>query len=242
MTHTFVLAHGAWHGGWAWNPIARIMQDQGHGVVTPTFPGMSPGEDPAAVSLSDAVDHLVAEIERLDLTDVVLVAHDWSGIPVTAAANRIPERISKVIYWSAFIPLPGESMLDAVPADDKAMLTAAAKANGGHSMTVPFERWQKNFVQTVHDEVKDLTYRMLRPQPFNYLSQSLSEADAATPKVPVTYLVSTWDRSVESGDEWWAPKYSSRLGVEPVMVDTCHAAFFTEPDIIADKLMSLAQN
>jgi pimeloyl-ACP methyl ester carboxylesterase len=216
------------------------MQNHGHHVVTPTFPGMAPGEDPSAVSLSDAVDHLVAEIERLDLKDIVLVAHDWSGIPVTAAANRLPGRIAKLIYWSAFVPRAGESLLDTVPAEDKAMLTAAATANGGHSMTVPFERWQNNFVQTASGEVKDLTYRMLRPQPFNYLSGSLSEAEAAAPDVPVTYLVSAWDRSVENGDEWWTPKYSSRLGVEPVMVDACHAAFFTEPDVIADKLMDLA--
>ena len=33
---TFVLVHGAWHGGWCWQRVRRSLQSAGHEVFTPT--------------------------------------------------------------------------------------------------------------------------------------------------------------------------------------------------------------
>ena len=40
MPHTFVLVHGAWHGGWCWRRVADILERQGHKVFTPTLTGL----------------------------------------------------------------------------------------------------------------------------------------------------------------------------------------------------------
>ena len=32
MTENFVLVHGAWHGGWAWQPVASRLRAAGHRV------------------------------------------------------------------------------------------------------------------------------------------------------------------------------------------------------------------
>src|SRR6266436_415053 len=37
---TFVLVHGAWHGGWCWRRVADSLQRQGHKVFTPTLTGL----------------------------------------------------------------------------------------------------------------------------------------------------------------------------------------------------------
>jgi hypothetical protein len=29
---TFVLVHGAWHGGWCWKKLTPLLQDRGHRV------------------------------------------------------------------------------------------------------------------------------------------------------------------------------------------------------------------
>ncbi|MDH4172441.1 MAG: alpha/beta hydrolase, partial [Betaproteobacteria bacterium] len=34
---TFVLVHGAWHGGWCWRRVAERLQKPGHRVYTPTL-------------------------------------------------------------------------------------------------------------------------------------------------------------------------------------------------------------
>ena len=37
---TFVLVHGAWHGGWCWRRVADILERQGHKVFSPTLTGV----------------------------------------------------------------------------------------------------------------------------------------------------------------------------------------------------------
>jgi hypothetical protein len=55
MAETFVLINGAWHGGWAWRPVAHHLRTAGHRVLTPTLPGLADGDDPTKHSLADVV-------------------------------------------------------------------------------------------------------------------------------------------------------------------------------------------
>ncbi|HEX4358841.1 MAG TPA: alpha/beta fold hydrolase [Pseudonocardia sp.] len=236
MSRTYVLVPGAWHGGWAWHPVARELESAGHRVIALTLPGLSAGEDPAAVSLADATECVAAEIERRDLRDVVLVCQDSSAYPVTAAAHRVRRRLARLVYWSGFVPVPGESVLDTIPAADADMLTAAAEAAGGDSVLVPPHRWRANFLNTAPEHVQDLTYSLLRPQPMAYFTESLDAAEAEVPDLPVSYIVGSADQSLPRDDNWYDPKYTARLGVRPLVIDACHAAFFTTPRLLADAL------
>lgn len=240
VSRTFVLVSGCWTGGWVWHPVARKLAERGHRVLVPNVPGMSHNDDPRTVSLADAVDALAAQVDHHDVTDAVVVAHDWSGYPVTAAAHRLRARIAQLTYWSAFVPAADESMLDAMPAEDKEMLLRAAGATGGESVLLPLERWRTNFIQTAGESVSTLTYGLLRPQPLAYLTDSLPAEKAAIPDVPVAYLAGTEDLSLKPGPEWWTPKYSARLAVEPVHFGGCHAAHLTDPTTIAATLESTA--
>ena len=51
MPQTYVMITGAWHGGWAWRPVAQHLRASGHTVLTPTLPGLQDGDDPAAHKL-----------------------------------------------------------------------------------------------------------------------------------------------------------------------------------------------
>jgi hypothetical protein len=57
----FVFVPGAWHGGWSWYPVGHRVRAAGHTAVALTLPGLTMGDNPAAVRLSDAVDHIVHE-------------------------------------------------------------------------------------------------------------------------------------------------------------------------------------
>src|SRR5947207_12252012 len=37
---TFLLVHGAWHGGWAWRRVADRLRARGHIVFAPTLTGL----------------------------------------------------------------------------------------------------------------------------------------------------------------------------------------------------------
>jgi hypothetical protein len=75
MSPTFVLVPG----GWAWQPVARRLRKAGYAAVTVTLPGLADGDDRAGLRLSDAIGHIVAEVERHDLAEVVLVGQSWAA-------------------------------------------------------------------------------------------------------------------------------------------------------------------
>jgi hypothetical protein len=71
MAERFVLLHGSWHGGWAWEPTAWCLRELGHEAYAPTYPGHQPGASRAGVRHQDYVRSVVDFIEGRDLRDVV---------------------------------------------------------------------------------------------------------------------------------------------------------------------------
>lgn len=102
----FVLIPGAWLGSWVWSKTAPILQEHGYGVYPVTLTGM--GERVHLASMEIGIETLVMDvvnvIEFNDLEDVVLVGHSFAGKVAGAVADRIPDRISLMLYLDAFRP------------------------------------------------------------------------------------------------------------------------------------------
>jgi alpha-beta hydrolase superfamily lysophospholipase len=43
MNKTFLMVHGSWHGGWAWEGVMSHLSKNGYHVQAPTLPGHGPG-------------------------------------------------------------------------------------------------------------------------------------------------------------------------------------------------------
>lgn len=117
---TVVIVHGAWVGGWRWSDLADDLRDRGHRVFTPTLTGLGEREHltSPAVNLSlharDVAN--VIKFERLD--NILLVGHSYGGMPISVAAELVPEGIiQSIMYMDAFFPENGESMNDLVPGE-----------------------------------------------------------------------------------------------------------------------------
>jgi pimeloyl-ACP methyl ester carboxylesterase len=108
---TYVLVHGAWGGSHSWRDFAPLLWRAGHEVFTPSLTGL--GERAhlghAEVSLSTHIDDVVGCIEYNDLHDIVLVGHSYGGQVITGVSERLPERITHIVYEDAFQPRDGES-------------------------------------------------------------------------------------------------------------------------------------
>jgi pimeloyl-ACP methyl ester carboxylesterase len=127
---TFVLVHGAWHGGWCWRRVADLLEHHGHRVFTPTLTGL--GERSHLMSADINLDTHIADVVNVlkweDLKDVVLVAHSYGGWPVSGAIEQTLDRIASVVYLDAFVPEDGQKSLDtASDFSRKAFLDAIAK-------------------------------------------------------------------------------------------------------------------
>ena len=114
---TFVIVHGAWGGSWAFKKVDSLMTAHGALVYRPSLTGQGERLHLASpeVSLSTHVQDVVNMIVFENLNDIVLVGHSYGGMVITGVADRIPERIRKLIYLDAFLPLDGESVFTANP-------------------------------------------------------------------------------------------------------------------------------
>lgn len=235
MTSTFVLITGAWHGGWAWRPVAEELRAVGCRVLTPTLPGLHDGDDPTTHSLADVARYVADLIESEDLRDVTLVGHSWGGYVIAGAAPRIVPRLRKLVFWSAFVPAAGRSLYDEVPPAYQELFTQLAQASGNNSIALPYEVWESAFINDAPADVQRLTHALMVPQPFQYFTETVEPIDPDTLGVPAAYVLSSEDVSLPPGEYHWT-RFPARLGVSPVLTPGSHEACFTQPKALAEAL------
>ena len=108
---TFVLMHGAFQGGWVWHNVASFLRRENHEVYTPTLTGtgervhlLEPG-----IELNTYIRDLANVISFESLSDVILVGHSYAGMIISAVADRLPNKISHLVYLDAVVPEEGKS-------------------------------------------------------------------------------------------------------------------------------------
>jgi pimeloyl-ACP methyl ester carboxylesterase len=109
---TYVLVHGSHQGGWIWKPVGERLIGAGHAVYRPTLDGSA--ERQGSVRNEITLKSVGAEVASLlffeDLTDVILVGTSTGGMVVCQAAEQAPERVRRLVFIDALVPVPGESV------------------------------------------------------------------------------------------------------------------------------------
>ncbi|GAA2776885.1 alpha/beta hydrolase [Saccharopolyspora taberi] len=125
----FVLVAGAWLGSWAWDDVVPHLRAAGHGAHPLTLSGLADKRGVPAGQQTHVRD-VVGVVESEDLRDVVLVGHSYSGIPVGQAAERIGDRLTRVVFVDSNVPVDGESFVSGWW-EGPAKLEASIVGNGG---------------------------------------------------------------------------------------------------------------
>jgi pimeloyl-ACP methyl ester carboxylesterase len=108
----YLLVHGSWHGGWAWDSVSAILSEAGHDVVAPDLPGRGDDpRDPAEITLADHVDH-IAETLGASSSPTILVGHSFGGFVISHVAERMPQSIELLVYVAAFLLRSGQTVLE----------------------------------------------------------------------------------------------------------------------------------
>lgn len=114
---TFLLVHGAWHGGWCYKSVAEKLRAQGHTVYTPTNTGVGKRSHlfHRDIDIEMHITDILNVIKWEELDNFVLVGHSYGGMIITGVADRCPEKVRRLVYLDAFVPEDGKCLFDYIP-------------------------------------------------------------------------------------------------------------------------------
>ncbi|MFT4265624.1 MAG: alpha/beta fold hydrolase [Xenophilus sp.] len=237
MSDTYVLVHGAWHTGAELEATAAHLREAGHTVHCPTLAGNRPGDDRARTGLDDAIGSLVAFLDAHDLREVRLVGHSYGGMVISGAADRATQRIRRLVYVNAFVPLPGECLNDLVPPHYVALFDAVAQAQD-NAVVLPFEIWREAFINDAGLDLARSSYERLNPHPYRTFTDAIRlQRPLAELPVGKSYVNCRQDTAMPHGLPWH-PRLSERLGLfRLVECDGSHEMWFSQPQPLAEAIL-----
>jgi len=233
---TYVLVHGAWHGGWCWARVAERLVDAGHRVFTPTQTGLGERKHllNPAITPETFVDDIANVLEAEELNDVILVGHSFGGHSVCGVADRMPQRIRHLVFLDASLPESGKSAFDqTLPDLREARIKAALEFNGGLSMPSPSAAV---FGVTDPDDAAWVERRMT-PHPLATYNLLAVLKNPIGNGVPATYIrcVAPAFANTASGAEY----ARSRSDWRYLEIATGHDAMVTAPAELTEMLLAV---
>jgi pimeloyl-ACP methyl ester carboxylesterase len=120
-----LLVHGAWGGAWEFEEVIAGLHERGHQALAIDLPGHGELSDVARadVTMNAYVDRVVESLEEQQ-GNVTLVGHSLAGAVISQVAERVPEKIARLIYVAAMLPANGDTPLGSMKSDRHGKLLA----------------------------------------------------------------------------------------------------------------------
>ena len=233
---TFVLVHGSWHGAWCWEALTPQLKAQGHAVIAPDLPGHGSDRTPAwRVTLGGFVQRVV-EASRGASGPLILVGHSMGGLVITETAARNPGLAAGLVYVCAFVPRPGERLIQ-LAMTDQASKTVAAMRRGLLTTGIRSERAAEVFYGRCPPAVAGSAVSRLRAEPMLPLLQRVSQP--AGPLPARAYVECSADQAISIGHQRMMHR---RAGIETVTtLDSDHSPFYSAAEALVSRLVDQAR-
>lgn len=235
---TFVLVHGGGHGGWCYQPVARLLQAAGHVVYAPTLSGLSDRSHllSSGIDLDTHVTDVVSLLHHEDLRNVILVGHSYGGMVITGAADRATDRIGTLVFLDAANPSDGQSLVDVA-----GPMMLMAREHGRVVNGVELVLWPSPdagyFYGVTDPEVVAWMADRLSPHPWACFEQRLQLTNELAMRViPDAHIVCSSTVPTRSPELMERVRAAGRLW----SIDTGHDLMLTEPRLVADALLEIA--
>ncbi len=229
---TFVLVHGASHGGWCWEKVQPILESHGHKVFAPDLPGL--GKDhtpPASVTLADNVEKISRLLDKTE-EPVVLVGHALGGVTISQTAEARRRKIKALVYVCGLMPPSGKASRE-MTAGDPDMLFRRSREVSPDGLTYTFARatLPTLFYEDVSPEER------LRPQPISISTTPLSLTEERYGSVPRWYIECLHDNSVRIARQRAMVK---TLPCKVITMECGHTPFYSAPEELVEHLETIA--
>lgn len=234
---TFVLIHGANHGGWCYDRVAAILRSQGHRVFAPTLAGLAERASMEArrINLTTHIEEVVELFERENLSDVILCGHSYGGMVIAGVADRIADRIRNLVFLDAVVPEDGKCMNDYVFPGWRILpiLISVWLFGGGYKLTPPPPAW---FFK-VNKADRAMVNRRLTGHPFKTLTEKIRLGNNADRIPNHTYVYATHWGNPQIAEQYEVAK--RRKGWKVFEVESGHDVMIDAPEELAKILASV---
>lgn len=222
---TIVIVHGAWGGSWAFRKVEALLREQGFNVYRPQLTGLGERVHLAKpdVGLSTHIDDVVNTILYEDLRDIILMGHSYGGMVISGVADRLPDRISRIVYLDAMVPNDGDGVMS-LNGTGAEWLKPMIK---GDYIVPP---WVKPDQPPPHDV----------PQPLKTFTEPISLKNKAVLKLSATYILTVNPGKEAKDDDFWPHAQRAKERGWPVLQLTAdHNAQWSAPEALVEMLTRL---
>jgi pimeloyl-ACP methyl ester carboxylesterase len=238
LMSTYILVPGLWLGAWAWHDVTVTLRADGHDAYPLTLTGLADrshllGPD---IDLDTHIEDIVRLAEAEDLHDIVLVGHSYAGLPVSAAALRLKDRIKAVVYVDAGAQPEGTSQWDSTPPEDQA-------ASPDDAVALDPREWDPAADPHMLAGLDERALGQLRtrstPHPMASVKQAVgahaTSADMPTVLISCAFPMETVKEMMAAGHPWFVEMTDARI----IPLPTGHWPMLSEPKALAEILASL---
>jgi pimeloyl-ACP methyl ester carboxylesterase len=237
---TYVLVHGAYHGGWCYEQVVPLLEAAGHTAIAVDLPGHGENKKPIEeVTLAAYVDHVSAIIEAQS-EPVILVGHSLGGMTITEVSERLPEKVSWVVYLTAVMLKNGQDRAELAVYDNPEPMTAKRVISAdGLSATMPSEIIPETFYgQCSEADVAQAMARLV-PQATDPIKRTVTTTPERFGRVRRAYVECLRDNAIPIAMQ------RAMIAAQPCekvfTLDTDHSPFYSTPEELAGQLLELAE-
>ena len=241
----FVFVPGTWHGGWMWRHLRRPLWQAGHEVYTPTPTGVGERSHlmSADVGLETHIQDIVNVIEYEELDDIILVGHSFAGMTITGVADRLRERIGRLVFFDALVPTPERPaaiMPDAQTGEyPDSWIKRTQDFRDGHMMSF-FDHYPLEMLVPADDaENRAWLQRRISHHPMRQWTDPLELRNGGWEGLARSYIRCTGQAYAPSSDAMGGPALTD-AGWQLIEFPYPRNAMMTHPAETAELMLSLA--
>jgi pimeloyl-ACP methyl ester carboxylesterase len=237
MAETFVLIHGGSVGAWSWAAVVGALERMGDRALAVDLPGRGENRpDPATITLATHVDAVTDFIEARDLRGIVLVGHSMGGLVVTGVAQKIPDRIKRLVFISAFVMRDGENPMELLrppePSSGQSERGVRRPRSGADFM-------RQSAMQDASRDLQDFAIAALVPEQLKVMDEPVPMKDFYRLNLPASVIVLEDDLAI--APLRFHPLFTNRLSNPTIRsIKGGNGVMFTNPVECARALHELA--
>ncbi|MGH2856331.1 MAG: alpha/beta fold hydrolase [Solirubrobacteraceae bacterium] len=243
----FLLVHGAMGGAWVWDRVIPGLRAAGHGARAIDLPGQGADTTPLAEITLDRYAQAVRDALAAQPGPTLVAGHSMGGMVITQAAagwTGEPDRIAGLVYVAAFLPQPGQSLIDIThlpqAAGDSVQANIVVEGDPPVA-TMPPEAAPEALYHCATEE--QLAWAMPRrgSQPVIPFTQPFEPGDDAArfDALPRAYVTCLQDRAIKPALQ---RLMFTQASCDPVIeIDTDHSPWLTATDELVAALDRIAR-